>query len=72
MICGREGTLRLLEAVSRHGDVYDETVWRREAERMGMAFAEEEVMEVAGKICSGATYVTENEAAYITGHRGAR
>ena len=71
MICGREGTLRLLEAVSRHGDVYDETVWRREAERMGMAFAEEEVMEVAGKICSGTTYVTENEAAYITGHRGA-
>lgn len=45
IITGEEYTMGLLAEVSRAGDVRDETLWRTEAEKLGMKFTEKEILE---------------------------
>ena len=45
VITGEEGTMHLLENVSAQGDVCDETLWHAEAEKMGMKFTKQEILQ---------------------------
>ena len=45
IITGEECVLRLLEAVEKTGDFYDEEVWRSAALDLGMKFTEQEILE---------------------------
>lgn len=45
IITGEEYTIKLLERVTRLGDVYDEENWRKNAAKLGMKFTEEEIRD---------------------------
>ena len=45
LIKGKECVLELLHTVLETGDVYDEAVWHTAAEKMGMKFTEQEILE---------------------------
>lgn len=45
IMTGEEYTIRLLKNVCGNGDVYDENLWHAEAEKMGMKFTEQEILE---------------------------
>ena len=49
ILTGEEWVMTLLKSVLENGDVYDEADWHIEAEKMGMKFTEQELLEVYQK-----------------------
>ena len=78
LIHAREDTIRLLENVRSKGDVGDEALWHTEAEKMGMKFTQQEIIDYLNHrlkheafMNETLSYYNQNADAFIEGTRNA-
>ena len=71
LILGEEFTLGLLANVCCNGDVRDEALWRREAEKLGMRFTLQEILAYEVFMDKTLNYYDQNADSFIEGTRNA-